>query len=570
MLIRRVASVGCSATILAAGLVFAASPAFAQAPAITAFTPISGPVSTKVTLVGSSFTGATAVDFNGKAASRYTVVSATEITATVAAGTATGPISVQSAAGLAISTTNFTMTTTPAVALSTTSGPPGSTVTVSGSGFEPDQAVDLYFDTTDEALAGTSPGGAFSLSIPVPAAATPGTHCGQRGGAEQSTNHPDRVQGADQLASVPQHSHASGPQHHPKTYSNPTTVGGIDQDWSYSTGNGVYSSPAVVNGVIYVGSLDDKVYALNATTGALIWYYTTGAGLFVAGGGQRGGLRRLRGPQGVRPQRRHRRPDLVLHHRLRRLFVAGGGQRGGLRRLRGRQGVRPQRHHRRALLVLHHRQRLASSPAVANGMVYVGSLDDNIYALNATTGALLWSYTTGSIVASSPAVANGMVYVGSEDDNVYALNATTGALLWSYTTGAQILSSPAVANGMVYVGSEDDNVYALNATTGALLWSYTTGAQILSSPAVANGVVYVGSVDDNVYALNATTGALLWSYSTGNEILSSPAVANGVVYVGSYDDSLDAFDLTGGANTPNRPVPHDLKPNRQLEAIPYR
>ena len=70
---------------------------------------------------------------------------------------------------------------------------------------------------------------------------------------------------------------------------------------------------------------------------------------------------------------------------------------------------------------LHHRQaRVYSSPAVANGVVYVGSDDGNVYALNASTGAKLWSYTTGSYVDSSPAVANGVVYVGSSDGNVYA------------------------------------------------------------------------------------------------------------------------------------------------------
>ena len=92
---------------------------------------------------------------------------------------------------------------------------------------------------------------------------------------------------------------------------------------------------------------------------------------------------------------------------------------------------------------------------------------------------LKWSYTTGGDVASSPAVANGVVYVGSDDDNnVYALNASTGAKLWSYTTGGEVDSSPAVANGVVYVGSYDGNVYALNASTGALLWSYTTGGVV--------------------------------------------------------------------------------------------
>ena len=73
---------------------------------------------------------------------------------------------------------------------------------------------------------------------------------------------------------------------------------------------------------------------------------------------------------------------------------------------------------------------------------------------------LKWSYTTGFYVESSPAVANGVVYVGSDDDNVYALNARTGAKLWSYATGSAVDSSPAVASGMIYVGSGDDKVYA--------------------------------------------------------------------------------------------------------------
>jgi len=79
--------------------------------------------------------------------------------------------------------------------------------------------------------------------------------------------------------------------------------------------------------------------------------------------------------------------------------------------------------------------------------------------------------------------------VGSEDFNVYALNASTGELLWNYTTGDQIhVSSPAVAGGVVYIGSKDRNVYALNASSGALLWNYTTGHAVVSSPSVTNGV----------------------------------------------------------------------------------
>jgi eukaryotic-like serine/threonine-protein kinase len=83
-----------------------------------------------------------------------------------------------------------------------------------------------------------------------------------------------------------------------------------------------------------------------------------------------------------------------------------------------------------------------------------------VLPLNASTGTKLWSYTTGKQVLSSPAVANGVVYVGSFDNNVYALNAKTGAKLWSYTTGSYVWSSPVVVNGTVYVGSYDGNVYA--------------------------------------------------------------------------------------------------------------
>ena len=87
--------------------------------------------------------------------------------------------------------------------------------------------------------------------------------------------------------------------------------------------------------------------------------------------------------------------------------------------------------------------------------------------MNATNGIQLWNYTTGSDVDSSPAVVNGVVYIGSYDDNVYALNAANGAKIWNYTTGSDVGSSPAVVGGVVYIGSYDGNVYALNAANGA-------------------------------------------------------------------------------------------------------
>ena len=190
----------------------------------------------------------------------------------------------------------------------------------------------------------------------------------------------------------------------------------------------------------------------------------------------------------------------------------------------------------------------------------------------ATVGGLTlrWKYTTGGPVDSSPAVADGVVYVGSfyPDNSVYALNASTGARLWSYTTSDAVHSSPAVAHGVVYVGSFDGNVYALNVGTGALLWKHTTGGGVDSSPAVANGVVYVGSYDGNLYALNASTGTRLWKYAIigpGAYVNSSPALANGVVYVVG-GDGIYAFGLkaSGAPALPPRPDPQTLSPELSL------
>ena len=186
-----------------------------------------------------------------------------------------------------------------------------------------------------------------------------------------------------------------------------------------------------------------------------------------------------------------------------------------------------------------------STPTVANGVVYVGSYG-NLYALNASSGAKLWSYGTGTGVPWTPEVANGMVYFGA-GNNVYALNAGTGVFLWDFVTGAAVETEPAVVNGVVYVNSGDSHVYALNASTGSMLWSYATANAVQSSPAVANGVVYVGSFDANLYALNASTGAKLWSFLTNEAIASTPAVANGIVYVGSDDGTLYALNATSGA-----------------------
>ncbi|GAB6286293.1 MAG: hypothetical protein STSR0009_24940 [Methanoregula sp.] len=308
-----------------------------------------------------------------------------------------------------------------------------------------------------------------------------------------------------------------------------------DEIWHYTTGAWVDSSPAVADGVVYIGSWDRNIYALNAATGTKIWNFTTEGEVRASPAVVNGvvyvgsiGNQSLYNPNGTSN------------------FYAINAV-TGTKIWNYSTSYEPR-----------------SSPAIANGLVYFGTFDRYLYALNASTGAEVWTFTAGEFVDSSPAVANGIVYVGSGDTSVYAINATTGDEIWQYATGSWVESSPAVANGVVYIGSKDTRVYALNATTGAKIWDYSTGAAILSSPSVANGIVYVGSLDKNVYALNATTGAKLWSFTTGSYVFSSPAVARGAVYFGSFDHHVYALgglppapvaNFTANVTTGTAPLP---------------
>ncbi|MFH1067980.1 MAG: PQQ-binding-like beta-propeller repeat protein [Candidatus Glassbacteria bacterium] len=189
---------------------------------------------------------------------------------------------------------------------------------------------------------------------------------------------------------------------------------------------------------------------------------------------------------------------------------------------------------------------VSSSPAIgADGAVYVGSYDSYFYAFHAD-GSLKWQYQAGGGVYSSPAIGvDGTVYFGSNDGNLYALD-SDGSLKWQYHTGGPLHSSPAVgADGTVYFGSFDHYLYALN-PDGSLKWNYQTDALVRSCPAIGgDGAVYFGSADSCLYALHSD-GSLKWKFRAGAQIWSSPAIGeDGMVYFGSHDNYLYALHSDG-------------------------
>jgi len=195
------------------------------------------------------------------------------------------------------------------------------------------------------------------------------------------------------------------------------------------------------------------------------------------------------------------------------------------------------------------------SPAVVNNVVYFGSEDGYLYAVNASTNQQIWAYNVDNSIDTSPAVADGIVVFGA-GANVYALNATDGQLLWFYQTGSWgVSASPALSNGVVYVGVGGD-MYALNATTTnpdeRVLWDYSEDASIECCPAIADGRLYFTGAN-NLYVLNATTdnpnGEKLWTYNIAQTGDGCIAIENGIVYTATNGGYIEAFNAT--AEDPN-------------------
>src|SRR5829696_2637371 len=120
---------------------------------------------------------------------------------------------------------------------------------------------------------------------------------------------------------------------------------------------------------------------------------------------------------------------------------------------------------------------------------------------------VLWTFNAGEVVDSSAAIADGVVYIGGGDGDLFALDLATGTQRWKYSTGNIIgESSAAVGPGAVYIGDLGGVFHAVNRTDGKPLWTFKTGSEIKSSPVIVDDVVLIGSYDGHLYGLDAKTG----------------------------------------------------------------
>ena len=271
--------------------------------------------------------------------------------------------------------------------------------------------------------------------------------------------------------------------------------------WTYLTdGSASYVTPAINSGILYFGGSRApfstvSLYALNASTGALVWKYLPGTNLSPLGN-----------------------PTIKNG----RIFVAGNLQ--GLFCFDANTGT--------LLSSLNGSICGSSNPLVINNTVYAPTETSIITAYNSQSGAVVWTYgsTLGTGVKCSPTYHNGKIFNACSNSYLYALD-TFGNMKWRYIPDYitnSYFSSPIVANGMVYAGNTDSYFFALDENTGVKKWQTlipSSGLTYLQSNCtIKDDLVFVGSSDNNLYALNAFTGAITWQFNTGAPVYGGACV----------------------------------------------
>ena len=336
--------------------------------------------------------------------------------------------------------------------------------------------------------------------------------------------------------------------------------------WTFDTGERVTTSPAVFDGKVFIGSMNNIVFAIDQFSGELIWSTQLYDRIFFSSpalGNEKlyiGTERKLYAldiDTGKILWTTHvgffaelSSPNIVGN----KVFIC---TEDGVFAINSETGS----------VIWRYPVRTASSVAISDGLVFVSSLSSEegsyVLALNQNDGTLVWikfiEGMAGSFVGS-PAVSDDRVFVplissDSESGFIYAFDKHKGTIIWQSIPIGITFSTPAVAYGKVFVGSYDGNIYAFNETNGELIWSYKTDDRIqFSSPAIASGMVFIGSDDNYVYCLNESNGKLIWKYKTEHCVVSSPAISDGILYIGSIDGKIYAIAT---------PVPTtvDIKPD---------
>jgi outer membrane protein assembly factor BamB/tRNA A-37 threonylcarbamoyl transferase component Bud32 len=311
--------------------------------------------------------------------------------------------------------------------------------------------------------------------------------------------------------------------------------------WTFSCEDEVRGTPNCSDGVLYIGSYDHNLYALEADNGKFVWKYAAEGGI-------------------------------VSKPAINENKVYFGSTDQYVHAISCRNGKK--------VWVQSTDGAIYSSPTIAEGHLFIGSDDEYLHVLNLMAGREAWSVNLGSSVRSSPLIENELVYVGCENGEIqcydfsgnikwrtaakravtasphfqenviyitsldgvlYAIDAKSGWIIWRFRLEGGSISTPTTHENHLYVGATDNTFYCINTKSAKKVWTYDTDNQINSSPVFYKGAIYFCNVDGMVYSLHAGSGKLRWKFQTEGAITGSPIIVSDILYVGSSDHKIYAL-----------------------------
>jgi outer membrane protein assembly factor BamB len=184
---------------------------------------------------------------------------------------------------------------------------------------------------------------------------------------------------------------------------------------------------------------------------------------------------------------------------------------------------------------------IEGTPVIADGIVFVGSADKHLHAIDLKTGQPKWRTQLG-ILTSSPGVNGDRIYIGDVDGIFYCLDRKTGDLIWKFETTGQISAAPNFAGDTILIPAHDSTLYCLD-KDGKKIWDFRIEGPIYGGVAVADGKTFLAGCDSMMHVLDVKTGKELGSVDLKGQSGSSAAVFGDHLYVGTMSNQVIAVNL---------------------------
>ncbi len=184
------------------------------------------------------------------------------------------------------------------------------------------------------------------------------------------------------------------------------------------------------------------------------------------------------------------------------------------------------------------------SPALDNGLIFIGSQDQQFYALKEKDGGIQWKKDMHSKITSTPLAHNGSIFIGSGDGTFYNLDPANGNTRWSYKSTGLINYQTCADESGLYFGNHKGNFYKID-YSGNVLWTFQTTNKFGGHCVLYKDLVFTSSWDNNFYAFNKNTGTVVWKVPSGILNFGGPEVVNDTVYFASHNKIYCIEALTG-------------------------